>query len=439
MNDTFLKSVVEFLQSYQSALTELERRSGSRPEGYCSLLNSGEFFEFSEGLEAYFLQFWSLIPGHLRAQMEKKVSVQLCDPERYTAENVAGVCHFTIQKALSIPVSLETLQKTNAALVLYETAFVLTEIMMRFESKMNPNAFLDRLKLVPDRSPAIELPRIARYLQNHVLIMAKGRPIRIMEVEAYLNSPGHPDPFVHGAIEQEKHCLWYVHKRGDTCLEGPRKGLDITFGADGSHKGGFLVRGFGALDEPGHYVDGPSKCVDEILRILGISSANQLAQLAQGAIAKANSPALYLESNPFLQFGEWCAAPRVGLSLQQDGLDERLQFVEKLYRYHLSPDQTKNESKVLFLSLVTQGWSGGHARMLMNMKEFQCRKAIEAFLAGRGMDPKGFIGSKKLGEYERCQLKGALASPASHEIVANVTLEADESEHPHFSEFEEVA
>lgn len=439
MDAKFLQDVVNFLRSYQEALQEMHGKAKDSPEGYAALLESGAFFEFGEGLEAYFLQFWVLLPGHMRAQMEKKVSIQLCEPERYTIENVAGVCHYTIQKALSIPVSQQTLQTTNAALVLYETAFVLMEIMMRFESKLNSNAFLDRLKLDPDRDPAIELTRIARYLQNHVLIRAKGRPIRIAEVEAYLHSAKHPDPFVHRAAEQEKHCHWYVHKRGSAHKEGKWKGLDITFGAEGTHQGGFLIRGMSAIDEQGHYVDGPSRCVDELLKLLGKSTAGDLAKSLHGVITKESSPELYLESSPFLQFGEWCAAPRVGLSLANESLEERKYYLQRLYRFHICPDQTKNDSKLIFLSLVTQGWSGGHARMLMNMKEYQCRKAIEAFLAGRGKAPQEFIDRKKLGEYDRCELKGALASPAIHEIVANVTLEADEAEHPHFSEFEDVA
>jgi len=438
MGETFLQSVENFLQSFQTSLLQIQAKSRDDNSTLVSLLESGELFEFSENLEAFFLHFWSLVPGYERDKMEKRLAKQLCNPEMLTAPNVAETVLCSIRNVVGIPITQDSIQKTNAVLLMYECAFLIMELMARFESKLNPNAFLDRLKIQPDRDPSLELTRLGRYLLNHVLLVAKGRPYRLTEVEAYLQSEQHPDPFVHGAPEQSKHCRFYFHKRGSSYLEGPRKGMDLTFGTEGLHQGGFLIRGIGAQDEAGHYVDGPSRCVDEILKTLGQKSASELGERFQATFTKELSPDFYLLSTPSLHFGEWCAAPRVGLALRKSDLEERVKYIDRLYRFHICPDQTKSDSKLIFLALLRQGWSGGHARLLMNMKEFQCKRALEAFQEGKGKDPKTFVDAARSNESDRCELYGALASPESHRVLATADLTVDESEHPHFSEFDEA-
>ena len=90
-----------------------------------------------------------------------------------------------------------------------------------------------------------------------------------MEIEIYYYSKGHPDIFTHSDEIQLKRGCWYFHKK-----EGSFKGLDITFG-DGASYGGILLRAIESLDNS-VYIEGPSKLVDEILRLHGHKKVRDL-------------------------------------------------------------------------------------------------------------------------------------------------------------------
>lgn len=434
MKESFIESVVNFLISYQESVLELLQTSKENPKGLAGLIETGKVFDFAERLESYFFQFFSILPGAERARIEKNTGKQLLNSDLLTIETVSATIINSIEEISKIPVSEETLKTTNALPLFFRSAFLLSDLMARFESKVNPNAFMERLRISQDQDPTIELTRISRYLQNHVLLMIGEQPYRITEIEAYYHSNNHPDPYVHRATEQARCGYWYFHKRGSGYREGKIKGLDIAIGTEGRIFGGILIRGIAPQNQSGEYIDGPSRVVDEILKNLNSTKVRDIAGKLDQPITKEKSPELYLTSNPSLMPGEWCAAPRVGLGLRNDN-DLALQktFFLKRYRFHICPDQTSVDRGMIFLSLVLQGWNAGMARLLMNMSDSMCMKSIEAFKQGFDKDLSGYL-RPKLTASEHFELYGALSSPGIRALITNADLAVDGSKHPHFDE-----
>lgn len=426
-----LKNIIDFLISYQDALARLHERAGEDTLGYEKLILSGEVSDFAEMLEGYYLQYFVLLSGEERARIEKQAGLRHLNEDDLIPIRAAKVIHHHVWRPLQEKVSASSPDLKNSVAVFFESAYVLCDLMARLEARIHPNAFLERLRVDPSKGAARELVRVARYLQNYTVLMVKGRPYRLCELEAYLKSPEHDDPFVHAAEEQSRFAHWYFHKRGTGYKEGTRKGLDITFGQPGLFHGGLLVRAVGALDEAGHYIDGPSLVVDEILRAFKVGKVADLARVFIKRLTREESPDLYLVSKPDLHPGEWCAGPRVGLTLKSKNFEARRSFIDRPYRFHICPDQTAHEQSLLFLSLIAQGWSGGQARLLMNMSQSACQRALIAYRKGTLLEPREYA-DRKLTRSELCELAGALHGRGNG-LINGAELDADENDHPHFS------
>ncbi|KAJ3367519.1 hypothetical protein GGF31_007421 [Allomyces arbusculus] len=103
----------------------------------------------------------------------------------------------------------------------------------------------------------------------------------ITELEFYLTTAAHPDPFAHRTPITNDTAKWYWHPSG-----GSRKGLDVTFGISPTQKGGILIRGL--LTQSGEHIRGPSRCVDAIFEIFGVSRVKEVQELLQ-----------HLDADPF--------------------------------------------------------------------------------------------------------------------------------------------
>jgi hypothetical protein len=129
--------------------------------------------------------------------------------------------------------------------------------------------------------------RIARFLLCDCLLSISDQLFRLLEIEFYLVSPSHQDPFCHAHEDQQSVAKWYFHRAGSGADSGyrggTRKGLDLTFGqADGSTKGGILLRGMCQVNEKGEELPdrtilGPSKLVDELLSLSGAPSLKDVS------------------------------------------------------------------------------------------------------------------------------------------------------------------
>lgn len=163
---------------------------------------------------------------------------------------------------------------------------------------------------------------------------------KITEAELYLNDKdNHPDVFTHGSKEQEKTGLFYFHKNkgGVKFKEFPRSGIDITFGNE-NRFGGILLRGMQNLDCDSDYLDGPAKVSQKVVEALGVNKVKDIASTID--INISNSQDLWFEDVSGENQSIY-KVPRIGLSLSNNNVKERLPYISKLYRYLAAPLKTK--------------------------------------------------------------------------------------------------
>lgn len=174
----------------------------------------------------------------------------------------------------------------------------------------------------------------AKSLLTDYNLMIAGQPHEIVEVEMYLKSPTHPDPYVHGYSEQELSGVFYFHRMGASYRGGTYKGMDICFGG-GAGSGifhGVLVRSIVTPD--GTLVSGPCCCVDYILAQVGTASVANLVSetLANNINAYQTDKSLHLVKRVVAHKAtNVLATPRVGLWLTAAA--GRADYVGALYRF----------------------------------------------------------------------------------------------------------
>ena len=187
--------------------------------------------------------------------------------------------------------------------------------------------------------------------------MVDGHPHRICEIEFYLNSPEHPDQYVHGHMDQTKNATWYFHRfNTGTYKAASFKGLDIVLGH--SDTAGFDPMRFGRINgvyaailirsvidiEQRLFIEGPCKTVEHILARSGFDSIMAFTGNNSLSILQNDRGLVLIEGNPDqiepLKYG-----PRFGLNKTGPGYDE---YKDKCYRYAVGPIK-KNKTKLKFI------------------------------------------------------------------------------------------
>ncbi|MEZ4339764.1 MAG: hypothetical protein R3B82_24350 [Sandaracinaceae bacterium] len=150
---------------------------------------------------------------------------------------------------------------------------------------------------------------VARRLVLDLELVVGGEALRVEEAEAYFHGPGHEDPFAHRHPVQSTPGRWYFHRAGaGTYRGGSFKGLDLTFGPEGTF-GGVLVR---TVSRRGALVSGPSRVVDLLLALAGV---DRVAALDDGRDALDPRGALHLRRAP--RDEAVLRTARVGLTLKR--------------------------------------------------------------------------------------------------------------------------
>ncbi|KIK99014.1 hypothetical protein PAXRUDRAFT_823236 [Paxillus rubicundulus Ve08.2h10] len=243
--------------------------------------------------------------------------------------------------------------------------------------------------------------------------------LEILELEFYLQKAGcHEDPFTHGSVEQERTGQWYFHRspcRADTSQaglpvtaagsyrSGSRKGLDLTIGGPAatnvsrstpnisvSVRGGALLRTIRHCSDK-KMICGPSLLVDEVLRLSGASSVDDLVnRVWDHDIAALSPPAL--ERNTFMYLRRVnrnasssvlptvYRSPRIGLDLSNSETTDsithpRVVFVGKLYRYFTRPEVLVSKGRMqTFVGLYTTlRQSNCHTEDPLKLKRELCK------------------------------------------------------------------
>lgn len=181
---------------------------------------------------------------------------------------------------------------------------------------------------------------LANRILNYTLLMVNGSPHRICEIEFYLNSPAHPDQYVHGHNDQTQKGTWYFHRfNNGTYKNGTFKGVDITFGSEGIHAA-ILIRSVFDIQRR-IFIEGPCKTVNHILALTGVDTIMNFTG-NRSLNVFANQRGLVLVEGTPTQLEPILCGPRIGLS------DKYPEYRSKKYRFVIGP--VKKERKNLLPS-----------------------------------------------------------------------------------------
>lgn len=164
----------------------------------------------------------------------------------------------------------------------------------------------------PGEHAAARFHRIAAELIFRSILSAGGRLVALREIEFYLHSPAHPDPFVHRHPLQRLPARWYFHRVGSGYRGGTFKGLDLTFGSRRAF-GGILIRALQLAN--GETIRGPCRVVDRVLALTGHATAAALDAAIAGRRADDPRSPLHLVRQRDSKIGDLHSGPRVGLSM----------------------------------------------------------------------------------------------------------------------------
>jgi hypothetical protein len=251
--------------------------------------------------------------------------------------------------------------------------------------------------------------QIAARLLNGCRLIVGETPHRFVEVEAYYNTPVHPDPFAHCDPVQKHGGRWYFHRTGGIYRSGSFKGVDLAFG-DASAFGGFLIRGIEA--EGGPYIDGPSLTVDHLLETSGKRDVATLDAGVGERVAWDEDNPLQLEWTKELAPRTVYRAPRVGLSLKRAKMPcLHPKYIMRPYRYFTEPRKTAKGKPHMVLGMHAAGLTPDEIHELTGCPRASVKRYIADHEAGKKLtDLKPFFGVD-LGTSELCKLHGACNAP----------------------------
>lgn len=169
----------------------------------------------------------------------------------------------------------------------------------------------------------------ATELLNTKGIEINGVVCEIYEIEFYLQSPEHPDPFVHCHADHLTNNRWYFHKQRHNYRSGTFKGLDLTFGGE-SNYGGILIRSIRSPDLG--VIEGPCRVVNYILEQLELEKISDLVPADAPPINAYEFPRLHIVDLATPSEGRIKAGPRIGLTLKRER-PRGFEFLMKPYRF----------------------------------------------------------------------------------------------------------
>jgi hypothetical protein len=215
---------------------------------------------------------------------------------------------------------------------------------------------------------------IADQLLCQAELVIAGEPHRLREIEFYYTSSEHPDPYTHQHVEQQQADAWYLHRSGKGFRSGSFKGIDIAVGSDGSC-GGILIRS--VETSSGDLINGPSLCVDHILRLTSQTDPSSLHQRLQGHNVWTTDSVLFLRRAD-RNLGRVSASARVGLAPPSDSLD----FMFRPYRF-LRDARSISKGRVCFaVEWLRQGVSVSEIVMASGAANNAVRRYAKAFEEG---------------------------------------------------------
>lgn len=249
----------------------------------------------------------------------------------------------------------------------------------------------DRLKEAADR------------LLEDVRLVAFGATCRILEIEFYLYSDRHPDPFTHRHEKQRSFGKWYVHRSGNGYRNGSFKGLDIAIGSDG-HFGGLLIRSIRTAE--GVTINGPCLTVEHLLKSGGLQSPRDLDVSVGSKDVWDSANPLRLHRGERIE-GDVHRSPRVGLTFKNFAPDDRPEtFILRDYRFLVEPRTIRKGTPNLVLALLGQNLGFDEVHHLTGCPVKTIQRYANQMREGEHLSPTDFYG-KAIGTADLCRLYGA--------------------------------
>jgi hypothetical protein len=190
---------------------------------------------------------------------------------------------------------------------------------------------------------------LADHLLNSVVLIVqpscKGpkAEFRLTEIEFYLFSETHPDPYTHRSLEQQTENRFYFHKFGNgTFKAGTWKGLDLCFGRDSFL--GVLIRSLTEI-QTDTIIEGPCLSVNRILNHFDCQNVSDfVSQVLDGNLdfdIYDESKPIHLRKVTHLPREVLFSGPRIGLS------NKFPDFKDLPYRFCINRDRIKKKRKTL--------------------------------------------------------------------------------------------
>ncbi|KAI8985980.1 hypothetical protein BDB01DRAFT_849816 [Pilobolus umbonatus] len=238
---------------------------------------------------------------------------------------------------------------------------------------------------------AYELHRISTAVISDYCLQLGSHTYSLLEVEAYLNAPNHhhSDPYCHSHPKQRPTGAWYFHHVGMSkgFKGGTRKGIDITIGNKklGS-AGGLLIRAI-MNDTTKTIIEGPCLVVDVILKELGHAHIKDLVETRWKDIpgwCYESDSGFYLVPKEKSQ-DEVYSTPRIGLGLTNTtpSIESRFDYIGRLYRYTVKPDQLKKGTIWTVFSMLIEAKSVDEICKVNNLKTKVVERYRDAYTKGR--------------------------------------------------------
>lgn len=182
---------------------------------------------------------------------------------------------------------------------------------------------------------------MANRLLNECYLLINKRKYRLVEIEFYLKSDHHPDPYAHCNEDQLIMHAFYFHRfKNGTYKAGNYKGLDLSFGdAETNSFFGILIRAIQDI-KTSTITEGPCNCVNKILAAYDCASIMEFTG-GENLNIFENKHNFKLVPTNSLKKEVIAAGPRIGLS------DKYPDYQKRSYRFVIYKNRIKKQKTTL--------------------------------------------------------------------------------------------
>lgn len=194
-----------------------------------------------------------------------------------------------------------------------------------------------------------EFYQISKIIMNNCMLLVKDHEhnmsfFRIVEVEFYVHSKSHADPYVNNNASFIKNGYWHIHNDAD----GYMHSLYVTIGDFHNVMGYMVIRSI--TDHNKRLIEGPYNVLKYVNSISDVSEIHDKIFCDEGLNIR-----IIVIRSPYKT--RISMSPRVDLSLSnvKSTGDERFMYIMRPYRFTTIPHRLQSYKHILFLSILAEG------------------------------------------------------------------------------------